>query len=256
MNAAERFQAKVLLTRPAEQSKDLVALLIERGAQPVICPVIEIVHLIHAEELREAWSQWRTSVDRGLVVLTSARTVEFLVKAGIRIDQVCSAVGPRTKQSVADAGWQSAPVDATDGASLAAELTKAGYGGADVWLPCSKRAATDFEDSLRREGSRVTRVDVYEPRPSTEQLRSIARDDQAFDVIVFHSPSAVDATVDAIGANRLAGVQVVCVGQSTSSQAEQRGLQVSSVAKQPTDAAMVDAIAATVAAQSSIIGAS
>jgi uroporphyrinogen-III synthase len=247
--------AKVLLTRPAEQSKDLAAMLTERGLQPIICPVIEIVRLTDGEELRNAWSQWRASREPGLAALTSARTVEFLVDARVEIDLPCAAVGPRTKQAVQGAGWQGVSMNAKDAVSMARELVEAGYGGKDVWLPSSRKAGTELEDALRAEGSRVTRVDVYEPRAVSEQLLRIAEGDRAFDVIVFHSSSAVDAAVDAVGAERLADARVVCVGESTASGARKRGLRVGSVAQRPTDEAVLDAIASTVASRSSIIGA-
>jgi len=239
MNAAAN---KILLTRPVQRSRELAAMLGERGFQPILCPVIEIVQLMDAEELRAAWTHWRESVEQGLVVLTSVHTVEFLVEARVNVDLPCAVVGPRTKQAVRGAGWQVQPVDAKDGRSLAEGLIKAGYVTAAVWLPCSKKAGTELEDSLRAAGSDVTRVEVYEPRPVTEQLLLVAGDAQAFDMIVFHSSSAVDAVVDAIGAERLANVEVVCVGESTASRAEHRGLREVSVAQQPSDEAVRDAL--------------
>ena len=245
---------KVLLTRPAQQSNDLAVSLTDSGAVPIVCPVIEIARLIDGEGLRNAWTQWRTKAERGLVALTSARTVEFLVDAGVKIDLPCAALVPRTKQAVQDAGW-TVLADARDAAALAQDLIRTGYGGSDVWLPCSKKASTDFEDTLRGGGSSLMRVNVYDPRPTIERLLRIAQDERGFDVIVFHSSSAVDAVVEALGAERMAEVQVVCVGQSTGSRAGHRGLRVASVATQPTDQAVLAAIASIVATQSSIIGA-
>jgi uroporphyrinogen-III synthase len=245
---------KILLTRPAGQSGNLADLLRSRGAVPIICPALEIVQLIDDQGLRDAWSSWQAQAGSGLVVLTSARTVEFLVGARVNVDRLCAAVGPKTKQAALGAGWSCAPFETGDAESLAQELIRAGHTAGQIWLPCSKQADTTLQDALAKAGASVTRINLYEPRENTAQLLEIAKTEQAFEVIVFYSSSAVDATVDAIGAERLVGVAVVCIGRSTGSRAQQRGLAPAAVAAEPTDIAVLDAID-TVAPLSSIIGA-
>jgi uroporphyrinogen-III synthase len=242
----------VLLTRPAQRSGRLAELLAERGAVPVICPVLEMVQLVEDGGLRDAWKSWREQSGTGIVVLTSARTVEYLVSAGVQIDQDCAAVGPATLLAVQSAGWPCVDVEAGDAASLARELIRLGRARGRVWLPSSKRAGTTVEDALA--GAVVTRIDIYEPRASADRLLEMTKAKRPFDVIVFHSPSAVDATVDTAGAEWLAGAGIVCVGPTTASQARRRGLEPAAVATHPTDEAVAAAVDA-VASRSSIIGA-
>ena len=60
--------------------------------------------------------------------------------------------------------------------------------------------------------------------------------------VTFCSPSAVNATIAGMGRNRLSGMRVVCLGETTAAAARQAGVQVAAVAHQTSLESLVAAV--------------
>lgn len=229
---------RVVVTRAAEQADALADILRERGALPVVVPLVEIVprpgELAALAALRPTDFDW--------LVVTSPNAAQALADvhpaeaaptvtesaatdaAGHRCPLV-AAVGTATATELAAAGRQVALVPARQRAAALVEAFPAGPGR--VLVVQGEQAATVLTDGLAAKGWTVTVVRPYDSvarRPTAAERAGAL----AADAVVFASGSAARAWVDAFGP--LAPPVVVAIGPQTAAATERAGLKVSSTA--------------------------
>jgi len=198
---------RVVVTRAAEQSESLLTALRERGAQPILLPMVAFAP---PDDLLALDNTIRRLREYDWVFFTSQNAVRALqersehLKVSLR-DAVGSTqiatVGPTTAEAVRAAGLAVAYV-ATEhhGVALAQEL-QAEVRGKRVLLPRSDRANHDLVETLQRLGAQVTEIVAYKTvRPASNDTRYLENMLQVIpDAVLFFSPSAVHHLRELLG---------------------------------------------------------
>jgi len=198
---------RVAITRAAEQSQALLAALRERGAQPILLPMVAFAL---PDDLQSLDDSLRRLGEYHWVFFTSQNAVRALqersehLKVSLR-DAVATAqiaaVGPATAEAARAAGLAIAYVAKEhNGVALAQEL-QTEVQGKRVLLPRSDRANHDLVETLRRLGAHVTEIVAYKTlRPASDgmhDLENILQD--VPDAVLFFSPSAVHYLRELLG---------------------------------------------------------
>ncbi|RYZ08122.1 MAG: uroporphyrinogen-III C-methyltransferase [Myxococcales bacterium] len=197
---------RVLIPRAVEQARDTASALRERGAVPVVMPMIEIApppdlaafSAAVAEMGRYDW-----------VLFTSGNAVEQLRTELLRTGRDARAfgsarvgvVGPKTAEALAKLGIK-ADLVAQEfvGEGLSSALLAHGT-PARVLLLRALVARDVLPDALRAAGTRLDVVAAYENKPlhgaGAELAEKVRRDE--LDAILFTSSSTVTSTLEALG---------------------------------------------------------
>jgi uroporphyrinogen III methyltransferase/synthase len=263
-DARPLFGKRIMVTRPREQSADMVDRLELLGAEAIEAPLVRIVPPDDYGPLDEACARV-ASFD--WVVFSSANAVEVFVARllaspldlrALGAVRLC-AIGPQTAERLARHGLK---VDLTPPEYRAETLVQAfleldrkgpgGVKGLKVLLPRADIGREVVADELRRQGAEVTDVVAYrtvgiEPErdggPDIYRLLLEGR----VDVVTFTSPSAVRTFVHLLGAEPAADLLqktiVASIGPVTAEAAAQYHIQSTIVPQEYTVPALVEAIA-------------
>lgn len=236
----------VLVTRPRDEPGGLADTLRLRGAVPIEAPVVRVVPVPAGGPLDRAI---RATADGSFawVAFTSPNAVEAWVDraaalgVGVRSHPAgVAAVGEATAEALRRQGIEP---ELTPRVFTTAALGRAfprGAGG--VLLPRADIATPELEDSLRKKGWTVTRVDAYRTRP----VRSLPTEARAalragrVDALAFTSASTVEGFVKVAGVVR--GPKVACIGPVTARAARRAGFAVHAVARPHTIEGLVEAV--------------
>jgi uroporphyrinogen III methyltransferase / synthase len=225
---------RVVVPRAAEQAQGTASALRERGAIPLVMPMIEIVRPPDEAAFTEAVAgmgryDW--------VLVTSGNTVEQLRAELERSGRDARAfgaakvgvVGPKTAEALAKLGIK-ADLVAQEfvGEGLASALLA--HGAPRRALLLRALVARDaLPDALRAAGVQVDVVAAYQNKPlhaSGAELAERLRRGE-IDAISFTSSSTVTSTLEALGAGAeqlLAGVTLASIGPVTTRALEVAGL--------------------------------
>ena len=249
------FGKRVLVTRAREQAKGTASVLRERGADPVVVPMIQIEAPVDPRPMIDAVG----ALGRyGWVVITSANGVERLWAEVRRQGKDARAfgsakiavVGPGTAAALESCGLVADLVARVHkGEGLAADLLEAiGQGRPRVLIARAEVARDVIPDALRAAGCEVDVVSVYKthapPRPLLEALAALL-EGQEIDVVTFTSSSTVEHFCDALegrAASLLAQSCVASIGPVTTETARRRGLRVDVTASEHTIPGLVAAV--------------
>jgi uroporphyrinogen-III synthase len=245
---------RIVITRSAMQSEAIARELTNRGAIPVVLPLVAFGEPEDFAPLDAALA----GIQRfDWMILTSAQAVRSVVKrceelkrglASVESILKIACVGPVTAEAARQAGLPVAYVSQTHtGAGLAEELGSK-LAGAKVLLPRSDRANPDLPVALKRHGAEVSEVISYRTlRPSAvdeKNLRQIA--DGEADAVLFFSPSAVQHFADLLGGEQLRALQdklaITAVGPVTANALRQAGVSTAVVAADTTSVAVMEAL--------------
>jgi uroporphyrinogen-III synthase len=218
---------RVVVTRVEEQSKALVQALREKGAVPLLAPMVAFAHPDHPELLDEAI---RAMERYDWVFLTSQNAVRALQERcevlGISLGQTArkskiAAVGPATADAAKDAGLKLEYVAVKhQGAALAEELAEK-IKGKSVLLPRSDRANPELVKKLEELGAQAKEVVAYKTvQPGEKDLAEAeAILGEGADAVLFFSPSAVNHLQEMLGDEKFLelsrGALFVAVGPVT-----------------------------------------
>jgi len=202
---------RVVVTRAVEQSRELVRTLQDKGAVPILLPMVAFGAPDDPSPLDSAIRQpgqfdW--------VFLTSQNAVRALHErchalgvdlqsalGGVRV----AAVGPATAESAQEAGLTVSYVARKHlGLALALELAEE-VKGKRILLPRSDRANPDLVRKLEQLGAVVAEIVAYKTvLPDTGVLAATeAALQQGVDAILFFSPSAVHHLQEILGNERV-----------------------------------------------------
>ncbi|HVW30190.1 MAG TPA: uroporphyrinogen-III C-methyltransferase [Polyangiaceae bacterium] len=246
------FGKRLLIPRAEHQARETAAKIRERGAEPVVFPVIRIVDPPDPGPLRTAlaelaaydWVLFTSSngVDRFFAALErEGRDARALGAAKVGV------IGPGTRAALQRHGVR-ADVTAREyvGEGLAREI-----GAARRVLVARALVARDaLPDALRAGGARVDVVPVYQTLPAAAEkgaeLRSLL-EGGGVDVMLFTSSSTVENVTDLLGADAaalLAKVTVASIGPVTSDTLRARNVNIDATASTYTVEGLLDALEA------------
>jgi uroporphyrinogen III methyltransferase / synthase len=242
--------ARVVVTRAAEQGAPVARLLANRGATVIVMPLIAI----------GAPSSWR-DLDEGIaratrgeyewVVFASVNAVEKFFGRGRDAERALgaskvAAVGPSTAAALEKHGARVDLVPNPHTARAVAESLGAGPGR--VLFPRVERGPA-LPEAFVAGRWEVDEVAAYRNLPAPRGPEHDTAENGAFDVIVFMSPSAVDAFVSSVawtGLGLAPGDErprtVACIGPTTAARARERGLRADIVPEQHSAAGLLDAL--------------
>jgi uroporphyrinogen-III synthase len=234
----------VVVTRPQNQSADLVAALRELGATVHALPLIATEPLATTPEIAGAVAGL---AGYDIVILTSAMGADCfadrLAEAGARVAPTTSvvAIGAATARALADRGIASRRVsDEATGAAIVAAM-RSELPGRRVLLPRARRGRPELPAGLRTAGADVDDVAFYDTIDVVPDDTAVAAAFPA-DVVVFTAPSAVRNGCACIGAERLRASRLVAIGPTTTGAIHDVGLSVAAEADSQTVAGLVRAV--------------
>ncbi|MBI5535413.1 MAG: uroporphyrinogen-III synthase [Deltaproteobacteria bacterium] len=251
------YGRRVVITRMIEQAEESAELLRSRGAEPWICPTIEIAPPPEPGMLDKAAANVGSYQ---VVAFTSANGVAKFFEALGRQDKDAralsqsrvAAIGPATGRALLERGIR-ADIVAKDfrGEALAEAILKACQvmGGTRVLIPRALEAREVLPETLRGSGMQVDVVAAYETRPvSRERVQPLkeALGRGEVDAILITSSSTVTSLCEALGPDRaLVGRTLLAsIGPITTSKAVELGLEVGVTATEYTVPALIGAIEA------------
>jgi uroporphyrinogen III methyltransferase/synthase len=253
------FGRRILVTRPREQSADLLQHLTALGAEPVEAPMIRIVPPGDLGPLRRAVD---AATEYDVIVFTSSNAVDAVMRVLVETRRdvralagpLLCAVGSSTADRLARHGIR---VDLTPDEFRAEGLVVAlqqrrPLQDARVLVPHADIAREALADGLREAGAEVTEVVAYRTVPEEPARAERGADiygmllNRQIDAVTFASPSAVTNFARAFGrdqaADLLAHTVVASIGPVTSDAIRRLGVPVTVQPSTYTATAMADAL--------------
>ena len=236
---------RIVITRAALQSSELVEKLTAAGAIPILIPLISFAPPQDFKPLDAALLAWR-SFD--WVMFTSAYAVQAVLARAKRLGRelakgappAIAVVGPATRGKAVEAGFAVAHMAQSHvGVALADELGTR-LRGKKILLPRSDRANPDLPSALIAAGAKVTEVVAYRTlrtaEADQERLARVVRGE--VDAILFFSPSAVQSFLEAAGRKQFEALQsrvaIAAIGPVTARALRGSGLTQIVVAEEAT----------------------
>ena len=246
------FGRRVLVPRPVGQAERTAQALRERGAEPRVVPVIEIVPPADPAPLESAAARL---ADYDWVLFTSANGVEQLFLALRRAGRDARAfgtakigvIGPRTAEALERFGVRADRIaDEHVGEGLARDILALGT-PRRVLIARALVARDALPALLREAGAEVDVVAAYETRPAPAGPKSLVElvETRAVDTVLFTSSSTVKTTVERLGASAielLGRLTVASIGPITTRTAEELGVRVDVTATTFTVDGLLDAL--------------
>jgi uroporphyrinogen III methyltransferase/synthase len=245
---------RVVITRAARQSVELIDNLGRLGAIPISLPLV-------AFSAPEDYGPMDAALDRleqfDWIIFTSENAVRAVVKrAGVRGNlrnvagrrSRAAAVGPTTATAAERAGFfVDYQAQTHSGAALANELGEK-LRGQSIFLPRSNRANPDLPQLLRNYGAEVTEVIAYRTvtpvNLDEEKIAAIVNGE--VEAILFFSPTAVEHFLGSVGQEKLRDLQkrlaITAVGPITANALHQAGVDTLLVAENTTADALIAAL--------------
>ncbi|MGB6199594.1 MAG: uroporphyrinogen-III synthase [Candidatus Acidiferrales bacterium] len=252
---------RILITRAAEQSREVMEGFAGLGATVFILPAVSFSDPLDTGPLDIAIAAL-TSYD--WVLLTSVNAAKFLASrcramlGAVPVDEPprFAAVGPATATAATAEGFRVEYVAREfRGVAMARELGPA-VSGCKVLLPRSDRANQDLPQYLSAQGAKVVQVVVYRTGGMGAHDARVAEMFRAgdVDVVSIFSPSALVNLQTEFGYGTLRRVAsravLAAVGPVTADAIREAGLPVAIVAKEATGASLIRAVSDYFAAAS------
>jgi len=231
---------RALITRPAEDAKDIADALRARGFDVAIEPMLDIVPLdVPAPDL--------TGVQA--LLFTSVNGVRAFTKLTARRDLPVFAVGDATAAAARVVGFANVESAAGDSAALA-RLVRARLKPADGALlhGAGSAVAGDLAGALTDDGFEFRRVTLYEAPPQTALSPPLARQlkGREIDLVLFFSPRTARTFVSLIRAAGLAEsldrATAICLSHAVAAALDGIPFRYVRVAVRPDLAALLAAI--------------
>jgi len=258
-DARPLFGKRILVTRPKDQSMELVDRLEAMGADAIEAPMIRILPPEDDGPLEDACAR---AGEFDWIVFSSANAVDAFIgrllagPADLRAlggVKLCG-VGPGTAEHLTRLGLKVdlVPAEYRAEAVVRALSENGGVRGLKILLPHADIGRELIADELRKQGADVTEIVAYrtiaveadrEGEPDIYRMLL----ERSIDVVTFTSASAVRNFVRILGAepaaDLLAATVVACIGPVTAEAAAQSNIHTTIQPSSYTIPALVDAIA-------------
>jgi uroporphyrinogen III methyltransferase/synthase len=244
---------RVVVTRPAGQAEELVALLDASGALPVVFSAIEIVPPQEWGAVDRAIAQLR---GYDTVIFTSVNGVSFfcrrMTESAVGTEAlnrltVC-AIGSRTAAELEDRGVRVDVVpEKFQAESIIDALRKIGIAEKRFLLPRAERAREVLPEEIRKSGGHIDVVTVYRTIVGSADRDTLVRllQEKSIDAVTFTSSSTVEYFVELIAGNTglLHGCVIASIGPITADAAASLGIKTDVMPEEYTAPGLVEALA-------------
>ena len=233
---SEWLGKKILVTRDFKQSKSFCHEILMSGAQPVVIPMIEIVHEV-VESDKKAIQNIFEQIE--WVIFTSANGIEhFFMEFPISQfdfgNKKFAVVGKSTEKSLHKQGFKAdfIPTKYT-GQCLVEEMDKYIQKDAHILFVKGKIAREVIPTYLEKEKYLYHTFTVYNTLPNQEGIQKLIQllENKELDVLTFTSPSTVQSFVQALQKTSLLEKSkdwvIAVIGPTSKEKAEELGLTVS-----------------------------
>ncbi len=245
------FGKRVLVTRTRSQASALSNLLVQRGAQPIELPTIEIQPLDDYAELDQVLKsvqdyQWAVFSSTNAVdtVFDRMNTLGLDARALHRLQ--IAAIGPATRRRLREYGIvpDFMPTSFVS-ESVVHELGKLGIENKRILLPQAEIARDVLSRGLTEHGASVNSIAVYRtvtPQNTEERLINILS--EGIDIATFTSSSTVSNLIKLLDGNTdaLKNARIACIGPITAKRAADLGLRIDIVSSEHTIAGLIEAM--------------
>jgi uroporphyrinogen-III synthase len=252
LSASPLAGKRIVITRAALQSSELIDRLSASGAVPILLPLVSFAAPEDYAPLDAALLQWSRF---DWVMFTSAYAVQVVVGRAASLGRNLNSatphiavIGPATRAKAEKVGFRIEHTARTHmGTSLAQELRDR-VKSKRVLLPRSDRANPDLSSALQKYGAHTTEVIAYRTlRPTDadqEKLARVARGEA--DAILFFSPSAVRNFVELSGPKQLSLLQdrvaIAAIGPVTAAALREARVHRIVLAQEPSTSAVLQAL--------------
>lgn len=243
---------RIVVTRPKGQADSMIESLQERGANPVLFPVIRIQAQARVPGLKSAIE----NLDRyDWLIFTSVNGVrifwDWMGELGTSpeglTDLRVAAIGPATADSLRERGITDVFVpDDFVGEALGEQIPD--VQGKRILLPRAAGSRPALPEKLVWRGATVDEFALYRAIQSSPGSRVLAQLRQGVDVITFTSPSTVRQFSAILEENHLnprklpGSPTVACIGPITAGAARRAGYAVQIVAQDYTVDGLIQAL--------------
>ena len=239
---------RIVVTRAAEQAKELVSSLRDLGAEVISLPAIEIGPPSDPGPLRRAIEHLN---DYDWIIFSSANAVNAFAAiggGGKNCRARIAAVGPHTREVAEQRGFTiSLSPERYLSESLVEAFGKENVNGKRILIPSAALTREVVESELRKRGALVEVVEAYRnlaPANLREHGLAILREPYP-DWITFASSSAVDHVIAAIGPEPFTYTKIATIGPITSETVRKHGLTVAAEALMHDVPGLIEAILAS-----------
>ena len=247
---------RVLVTRARAQATELVTLLAERGAKPVVLPLIAPEPLTDTREANACIERLASGAYQWLI-FSGANGVNFFLQrlhalghATSICRQVKIVAGPATARLLGEQDIEADMVlQRFRAETVLAALHAESLSGTRVMLVRAAEGRELLAAGLRQRGAQVDEVALYRtvpvPGSAAELADRLGR--RELDAFTFTSGSSIRHFVAALPSATLRDLAqgdapVACLGPVTARTARDLGLRVDAIAAQTTMVALVDAL--------------
>jgi uroporphyrinogen III methyltransferase/synthase len=246
------FGKRILVTRAEHQASQLAKSLRERGAEPLVLPVIEIEELTDFGELDRALQSlsgydWIVFTSTNGVVSFFNRLHSLCMDSRVLDGCLIGAIGPMTAAALQEHGILAdyIPEDYTSDGLLSG-FKKRVIVGQRFLLVRSDIAPEKLAESLGRLGAEVQDVAAYRtvlPEKNSARGKQMLVNER-IDIITFTSSSTVTNLLALIDSDRqvVENVTVACIGPEAAATAQSAGLKVDIIAAEHTVQGLVEAM--------------
>lgn len=239
------FGRRIIVTRPREQSAELVRRIEAEGGEALTAPSIRIQAIPNPDLSGLAqpydWAVF-TSVN-GVYCLADA-----LKRAGADIRKLgparIAAIGPETARAAERIGLR---VDFTPSRYVAEQLIEEfpeSVANRRILIARAREAREVLPERWREQGARVDVLPVYETVPDREGVADLREQiiSGGVDAVTFTASSTVRGFMERFGDLDLSRMSVACIGPITAHSARQAGLRVDVEAEEFTVSGLVAAL--------------
>jgi len=245
---------RILVTRPEDQAKGFMEMLIAQGAKPIFFPTIRIIP-------PQDWGELDKSIDKlevyDTVIFTSVNGVNFFFQRlnnrrrnfnSLKKLRIC-AIGPRTAAQVEKFHLRVDIIPKEFRAeSIVDSLEKEGILGRRFLLPRAEKAREVLPEEIKKGGGHIDVVTAYRTSKGEGNIQEIKKlfQKQMVDIITFTSSSTVKNFVELFSENRIKdiikGCVVASIGPITANTAASLGIKTDIMPEEYTIQGLINAI--------------